>query len=122
MDNYSISLDLTKLRNVGITEIKGRTGMKECVVIPLEDNPEIFRGKKGCYLSMAVFLRKTADQFGNTHLLKASYPKEVLDKMTREEKYAIPILGNMKPMGGGPVQTEDYGYESAASDDEDLPF
>lgn len=110
------------MNNVGITKLKGHSGIKECLVIPIEDNPQIFHGIKGCYLKLIAFSSKETDQYGNTHMLKANLPKQIMDNMSQEERFAQPILGNMKPLGNSRMQTKDYGYETTAADDDDLPF
>lgn len=120
MDNLTISVALTKLKNAGFAELKGKTGQKRCVVIPVEDNPEIKEISGEAYLNLIGFPKKEADKYGNTHLVKGSWPKELRDKMTQDEKYAQPILGNVK-VQGVPHPAENTGYEPVA-DDDDLPF
>lgn len=120
MDNFTVSVNLTRLKNAGFAELKGKTGQKNCIVIPVDDNPEIKVSSGEGYLNMVAFQKKESDQYGNTHLIKGSWPKELREKMTKEERFAQPIIGNMRPMGAE-SQQQDTGYESV-SDDEDLPF
>lgn len=55
-NNFSIKLDLTKLSQVVVTNIKGKAGNSvPVVIIPIEPNG-IFVGKKGSYLNLAAFV------------------------------------------------------------------
>lgn len=121
MDNFTISVALTKMKNAGFADLKGKDGTKRCIVIPVEDNPEISESSGNAYLNIIAFHRKEPDKFGNTHLLKGSWPKELREKMTTEEKFAQPIIGNLKPQNARFTESESQSYESP-EDDGDLPF
>lgn len=114
MENYNIKIDVRKLNDVSYVKIKGRP----CVVIPTDTNPEIFVGQKGIYLNLAAFTLREPSRFGDTHLVKSSPDKTVVDAMTEEQRKAIPIIGNMRPMKAvqmvaGTIDDSDI--------DEDLP-
>lgn len=63
-------------------------------------------------------------QYGDTHYLRGNIPAEVYEKLTEEERKAIPFLGNMRPIK--PKQqavkgTTDMNAPEGQQDD-DLPF
>lgn len=125
MDNYGIRIDLKKFRNAGLATITGKTGKKKCVVIPVDDNREIFVGEKGIYLSLAVFAKRETGKHGETHIVKGSLPKNIREAMAEEERRAQPILGDMRPVEWKDLATEQAAPEAtmeSVNDDDDLPF
>lgn len=97
MSNFGIKIDLAKLNGVGVTELQGQYGLVRCVVIPVEAN-HIFVGQKGVYLDLCAFEMKNP-QYEATHTIKQSLPKAVRDSMTEEQRKALPIVGDLKPLG-----------------------
>lgn len=102
MTNFNGKLNLLKLKRAGIMQIQGRTGVLRCLVIPVEDN-NIFvttdenNHPKAAYIDLTAWELKNP-KYDETHMIKQSLPKEVREKMTDEEKKAIPILGGLKPV------------------------
>lgn len=102
MGNFSGKMNLLKLKNSAVVQIKGNTGTKKCVVIPIEDN-HLFvsvdesNKAKGVYVDFIAWENRNSLQSGDTHGLKQSLPKEVREKMSDEDKKAMPFIGNMKP-------------------------
>lgn len=102
MTDFNGKLNLLKLKRVGIMQIQGRTGVLRCLVIPVEDN-NIFvttdenNHPKAAYIDLTAWELKNP-KYDETHMIKQSLPKEVREKMTDEEKKAIPILGGLKPV------------------------
>ena len=125
MSNYSIRLDLLRLQGAFTRNLKGKTTTKRCLIIPIDDNPGMFLGEKGCYLN-AVAYETQNNQYGDTHMVKPDLPKEVRERMTDDERRNQPILGNMRPMqpqGGtvsGTMQASDFVNDQG--DGNDLPF
>lgn len=125
MSNYNIRLDLLRLQGAFTRNLKGKTATKRCLIIPIDDNPGMFLGEKGCYLN-AVAYETQNNQYGDTHMVKPDLPKEVRERMTDDERRNQPILGNMRPMqsqGGtvsGTMQASDFVNEQGTNDD--LPF
>lgn len=123
--DYSQSINLLKLKNVLITECKGRTTTKKGLFIPIDDN-DLFVSfdenlkPKSILLNLAAWALKGEGKFGDTHLIKQSFSKEFREAMSEEEFKNQPILGNMKPI----AKTEsviEVQTQVVASDD-DLPF
>lgn len=85
-NNFTISVNLQRLKNAGLVTISGKTGKKRCVCIPVDDNPEIFVGEKGIYLGMVAIERKEVGEHNETHIVKGNLPKEVRDAMSEEER------------------------------------
>jgi len=73
------------------------TPSPSCLIIPIDDNPGMFLGKKGCYL-YAVAYETQNNQYGDTHMVKPDLPRDVRERMTEDERRNQPILGNMRPM------------------------
>lgn len=102
MTDFNGKLNLLKLKRAGIMQIQGRTGVLRCLVIPVEDN-NIFvttdenNHPKAAYIDLTAWELKNP-KYNETHMIKQSLPKEVREKMTDEEKKAIPILGGLKPV------------------------
>ena len=92
MSNVNLKLNLMNLHAVIQTQ-KGKLGPVECLVIPIEKN-NLFKGKSGLYLDLVAFELKEKKN-GQTHLIKQSFPKEIYEAMTEEQKQATPILGNI---------------------------
>ena len=102
MDNFQQKLNLLKFNNAFTMPIKGKTSVKQCVCIPIDDN-YLFVSADDSKNAKAIYADINANQYeggksqyGDTHYLRLNVPKEVREKMTEEEKKAIPYLGNMK--------------------------
>lgn len=125
MSNFNIRLDLLRLQGAFTRNLKGNTATKRCLIIPIDDNPGMYLGEKGCYLN-AVAYETQNNQYGDTHMVKPDLPKEVRERMTEDERRNQPILGNMRPMqpqGGtvsGTMQASDFVSNNGT--DDDLPF
>lgn len=124
--DYKVKINLKKLLNAGVMNIKGATSAKRCVVIPIEDN-FIYEGSTGnLYLDLYA---KECVKDNDTHFLKLSVPKTAYERMTDEHKKSIPIVGNLSAVGG--QQAENTSSQSKqpaqtpsaeATNDEPLPF
>ena len=121
--NFGIKLDLQKLQNAFLRKFTGRTATKTCICIPIEDNPSLFLGDKGCYLNLTANEQENS-QYGDTHYVKGDIPKEQYEKMTEEQRRSYPILGNMRPIQPRQqqvTQTVDMSAQEGQQQD-DLPF
>lgn len=73
MGNFGIKIDLLKLKNSFVTNLKGKAATKRCLVIPIDDSG-VYLGEKGVYLNLtAVEMRE--QRYGDTHVLKQSLAK-----------------------------------------------
>ena len=97
MPNFSIKIDLQKLQNAFLRKFAGRTATKTCICIPIEDNPSLFLGEKGCYLSLVANAQENS-QYGNSHFVRGDIPRELYEQKTEEQRKSFAILGNMKPI------------------------
>lgn len=123
--NYSLKIDLKKLSGAMLGKVNG----ENCVIIPVEKNGIFCSDKGAAYIDLAAIELKQEGKFGDTHLVKRSLGKNERERMTEEERNGQPILGGLKPFGnaGMPanvpeVTVEETDAETAAKDDEDLPF
>ena len=115
MANIGTKINLTAFKNATVLKM-GKTQL-DCIIIPIEQN-NFYKSEKGAvYLDMIGFENKEV-KFGQTHLVKQSLPKEVREKMSKEEQDAMPILGNHSVIGG---QAKESVPVVAATED-DLPF
>ena len=123
MSNYSIKIDLQKLQNAFLRKFTGKTATKTCICIPIEDNPALFLGEKGCYLSLVANAQENP-QYGNSHFVRGDIPRELYDQMTEEQRKAFPIIGNMKPIQPKQQQVSVTISMDAPEEQpqEDLPF
>ena len=126
MSHLSFSINLFKLKNCAVANLtSSRTGeSKKCLIIPIEDN-SLTVTEKGVYLPMVAFESDKLEK--QSHLIKQSFKKEILDKMTEEEKYELPILGGIsKPIAHTPKSDVNYTPEGSTESEpapvDDIPF
>ena len=112
------NINLRQLKHALMVTPKGA----RAIIIPIEAN-KLIEGKKGVYLNLVGFdyEDKSDKQYKDTHLLKQSFSKEELAKMTEEERKALPILGNMRVAGSSHGEAEPNGSDEVVTED-DLPF
>lgn len=123
MANYSIKADLLKVKGAFVTNFKGKTATKRCLVIPVDESG-MYLGEKGCYLNMTAIEMREA-RYGDTHCVKVSLPKEQYEAMTEEERSNTPILGGMHALERQAAQMTVRGQMDGASvieNMDDLPF
>lgn len=126
-------INLAKLNNAMVKELKGRSGMVKCVIIPVEEN-NIYCGNNGsAYLSFTCNERPVKSEWGETHTIR---PQVSLDKyrtMSKEEKMSIPFIGGLSRVefksnyndGGSRGQVNYHEANSTPSHEDptgDLPF
>jgi len=113
-------LNIAKLVHVKM-EKKGKTGMVKGIFLPIENN-HFFEGKDGnLYLDIVAFALKEPKD-GQSHLVKQSLPKDVREKMSKEEQNAIPIIGSLDVDGTRAETSNNAAPETTFGDDDDLPF
>lgn len=128
MTDFNGKLNLLKLKRAGVMKIPGRTEVLRCLVIPIEEN-NIFistdenNHPKAAYLDLTAWALKNP-KYEESHMIKQSLPKEVREKMTDEEKKAMPIIGGLKPINveaQNAASTCDAPF-AQTQDLDDLPF
>ena len=92
----TIKINLLQYK-AAIMKIKNNSGKEvECLAIPIEIN-NLFKGEKGVYADFVAFdIRQPKADSKDTHLVKQSLPKDVLEKMSEEERNSLPIFGNLR--------------------------
>ena len=125
--NKNIKIDLTAFSGAGKITLTGKDGkQKKCLVIPIEEN-HLYEGEKGIYADFIAWEMKEKKENGATHLVKQSFPKEVREAMSEEEKRALPIFGDLRDAMTEKKEMETYsvpaqaGYATEPPVD-DLPF
>lgn len=134
------SINLARLSNVGIINVKGKTGVKKCVVIPIEDNDIYINVKektemdgtkkisKTYALGCEVYEKREVDKYDNTHYIKCSVSKNYIESHTQEDVDARNkiYLGDFKPVeipSSNQAGTIDAPNVDASQDpNSDLPF
>lgn len=122
MSRISGKLNLLNLHG-SVKMIKGKSGMVECLVIPLELN-NLFKGEKGIYLDIIAFeidLAKRNAESKDTHLIKQSFSKDIRDLMSEEDMKKLPILGNLQ-VWNERQESESVSSTETLKDEDDLPF
>lgn len=117
-----LKINLTALKH-GL--VKGKTEGETLICIPIKANKLFLSEKRNVYLDIVGFDYTPKDpEDKNTHLLKQSFSKEDREKMTEEERKALPILGNAQVMDGqrGESAPNSVTPNSVADAISDLPF
>ena len=123
MNIFSLKVDLLKLKNACRVTIPGRTGKKRGIFIPFDDNSELYDGEKGVYLSMTAVEMKQPGQWGDTHFIKGNKQEDEYKSMSDEERKALPILGQMRPLEKKTEQQPAPQVQvERTEEDDDLPF
>lgn len=123
--NLLVSVQLTRLNRVGRIMLNDRSGNKiDCLAIPIALNNLFVSDNNEIYLNMVAWESDKLKN-GQTHLLKQSLPKEVVDNMSEEQKKGLPILGSVKPLKSEPKALEVYSIAGTVEEpakDEDFPM
>ena len=119
MGNFSIKEDLLKLKGAFITNFKGRTETKRCLVIPVDDS------EKGVYLNLTA-IEMENPQYKETHCIKQSLDKEIYEALSEEQRQSLPIIGGMRPLVKKAAPQMNVGSTfdgaQAVENTDDLPF
>lgn len=117
MSNLSVKVNLLRLQGAFVTNLKGKTATKRCLVIPVDD-AHLYIGQKGCYLNLTCIEMQNS-QYGDTHCVKQNFDKSVYESMTEEERRAMPIIGSLRPLE---KQQAALDASNIVETDDDLPF
>jgi len=86
------SFTLTRFKSA-IKQIKGKSGMVDCLIIPLKENHLKADDKGNIYVNISGgFSEKMSNA---THWIKQSLKKEEYDKLSDEQKKEMPFLGSL---------------------------
>lgn len=131
MPNHKIQINLLRLQGAFVTNLRGATGEKRCLCIPIDD-ARLFLGEKGCYLDATAWEMKAPGNRGATHYIKQRFSAEVTRALSAEERRALPIIGDLYPRpdygdaapGPAPVAPAGPGAQGAAVQETEmqLPF
>lgn len=126
MPNYNLKLDLSKLKNACVKELKGKNGNVKCLIIPVEDNKLFISEKTGSIYFDCTCTEMVAPKYDQTHFIKRRYTKEEFYQLDQEERKNIPIIGNLSPQkewGNNNTPTNSYPTNNnKGNDDGDLPW
>ena len=93
MANVTQKINLAALKHVEM-ELKSKDGSTvKGMFIPYEANHVFVSDKGGRNIDLISFEYKEKKEWG-THMTKQSLPKDVREKMTDEEKNAMPIFAH----------------------------
>lgn len=114
-------INLAALKHVAM-EKKGKSGMVKGMFIPIEAN-NLFKSEKSgaVYLDIVAWDLKEPQEH-STHLVKQSLPKDVREKMSKEEISKMPIIGNLNISTGYAEANNDAGNGQTFDENDDLPF
>ena len=120
MARISTKINLRQLKNV-VKKMKRQDGSEvDCLVIPIKAN-NLFQSEKAVYLDLIGFdFENKIQDSKDTHLVKQSLPKELFEKMTDEQKKAMPIVGNH--IVWARQESEPQNADITEDSDDDLPF
>lgn len=122
MGRISTKLNLASFKNAVIVKM-GKNNDVDCICIPIAQN-NLFKSEKGAvYADFIGFPSQGREGSKDTHLVKQSFPKDVQEKMSEEEKKAQPIFGNhidWDASSGGNSQVEQTA--KVADSTSDWPF
>lgn len=120
MGNISSSIDLAKFKNSVVIK-HGKNKDVECLLIPLAQNG-LKNGEYGVVFETVGFSYDNKGKGKSTHIIKQSFPKDVLDKMSDDEKKAMPIFGNHVNWDEASGVGNNSAPAQSVESDEDLPF
>jgi hypothetical protein len=119
METISISINLAATKHA-IKSMKNKAGEQiECIVIPVVDNHLFKSDKGGVYLNLIGFPMKEPKN-NQTHIIKQSFKKEIIDALTEDQKKQLPIFGNLSAFNS--TQTGEVVEITSDESDDDLPF
>lgn len=111
-----------------ITKVKGKSGMIECVILPLDSNYIEKTEKDGkTYLNMGIAVYDVAPEKqknGNTHVMKINPNKEIREALKAAGKYT-PFIGNLKDWSAPTAEvntSEQFDSGAVNVEGDDLPF
>ena len=116
IENLNININLLAFKNACVVPLKGKTGTKNCVVIPIEDNDIFLKldenlKAKAAHLHLTAWKAREVGKYGDTHYIKQNLSQEFKCRVGAEECKNRPILGNGKPAQSKRQQSQDVPAE-----------
>lgn len=126
MSTLTTNVNLLKMKDSFIFDIKGNTKTMECICIPIKGN-NFYVDKEKKIVSLDLQHVETPGSDYGSHLVKQNIKKEVYNNMSEEERIALPILGNTKTWGSRPSEPQaspspQPEVKEDFTEDDDLPF
>ena len=113
-------INLSALKHVEM-EAQGQSGKVKGMFIPYEAN-HIFVSEKGSKFVDLIFFEMKEKKDYATHMIKQSFPKDVRDAMSDEEKKSTPILGNLNMNESRSSEQSGAASSQVFTPTDDLPF
>lgn len=113
----NVRINLQKIEGANI--LTGKTG-KNYLAIPLDDNKQLFCGKSGIYFNLLAIPTPNSP-FGKDYCLRPQIDKEYYDKMSDEDRRAIPIVGDVTEIKFK-IQPTDGETLDDSTDLNDMPY
>lgn len=113
MSNFNLKLDLSKLKNACIKDLKGKNGQIKCLIIPIDDNNLYVSEKTGSVYLDCTCTELQTPKYEQTHFIKRRYTKEQYYQMDVNDRQNIPILGNLSPQKEWNNNNNSGGYASS---------
>ena len=124
MGNISTKVNLGALKNAAII-MSGKNKDVECLLIPIAQN-HLYKNDKGVVslelIGFEIAPEKRKADSKDTHLVKQSLSKEILEKLSDEEKKAFPILGNHVNWDESGSGGNNANAPVVVASEDDLPF
>lgn len=120
-DNFLISINLMRLKNVSIKDVKDeKGGSAKCVVIPVKENNLFISQRGDAYVGFNAWYNKDFEY--GTHEVKRTLTKEEYTNMTTTDKKKMPNVGSMRPLGYKKKNKEDKVIVKQKFDINNMPF
>jgi len=105
-----------------IQKVRNKSGqLIDAVVIPIEAN-SLVKGEKGVYADFVAFeIKQKKEGSNDTHLIKQTFPKDIYQNMSEDDKKSQPIFGNLRVWDGSGEHSATSSTE-VLDEDSDLPF
>lgn len=115
MGNFNMKLDLSKLKNACVKELKGKSGEIRCLIIPIDENNLYVSEKTGSIYLDCECKEVQNPKYDQTHFIKRRYTKEQYYQMDAEDRKNIPIIGNLSPQKEWNNNNNNGGYNQPQS-------
>lgn len=96
--NFTAKIDISKISGAFACKIQGKNSSKNCICIPT-DATGVFVGSKGVYIDLRISeLAEDKQRYEDTHIVRQSFPKDMYEQLSEDDRRSIPLLGGMRPI------------------------